>query len=42
VTPRTLLSLIRLAQAHAKLRFSNEVSYDDIKEAIALMEGAKS
>lgn len=42
VTPRTLLSLIRLAQAHAKLRFSDLVNMEDIKEAILLMESARS
>lgn len=42
ITPRTLLSIIRLAQAHAKLRFSNEVNVEDIKEAIGMMESARS
>ena len=37
-TPRVLLSLIRLAQAFAKLRLSNEVSKKDVESAIKLME----
>ncbi|KAM3132906.1 hypothetical protein pb186bvf_015054 [Paramecium bursaria] len=37
-TPRTLLGIIRLSQAIAKLRFSREVEIDDIKEAIRLMD----
>jgi DNA replication licensing factor MCM7 len=36
-TPRTLLAVIRLSQALAKLRFSNEVNKDDIEEAMTLM-----
>lgn len=37
-TPRTLLGIIRLAQALAKLRFSSEVDQNDIDEALRLME----
>lgn len=37
-TPRTLLGVIRLAQALAKIRFSGEVSQEDIDEALNLME----
>lgn len=37
-TPRTLLAVIRLSQAMAKLRFSNEVNKSDIEEALRLME----
>lgn len=37
-TPRTLLAVIRLSQAMAKLRFSNEVNKHDIEEALRLME----
>lgn len=37
-TPRTLLAVIRLSQALAKLRFSNEVCKDDVEEALNLME----
>lgn len=40
-TPRTLLAIIRLAQGLAKLRFSNEVSQDDILEAMRLMDSAQ-
>ena len=36
-TPRTLLAVIRLSQALAKIRFSNEVSQEDIDEALNLM-----
>lgn len=38
VTPRTLLAIIRLAQAMAKLQFRNEVSQSDVDEAIKLMD----
>ena len=31
--PRQLESLIRLAEAHARMRWSNEVSVDDVMEA---------
>jgi DNA replication licensing factor MCM7 len=37
-TPRTLLAVIRLSQALAKIRFSTEVSKSDIEEALRLME----
>lgn len=37
-TPRTLLAVIRLSQAMAKLRFSHEVNKHDIEEALRLME----
>ncbi|EGR34237.1 hypothetical protein IMG5_019440 [Ichthyophthirius multifiliis] len=37
-TPRTLLGIIRLAQALAKLRFSDLVNQDDVNEALRLME----
>ena len=40
-TPRTLLGIIRLAQGIAKLRFSNEVSQDDIREAMRLMDSSQ-
>ena len=42
VTPRTLLGIIRLSQALAKLRFSNSVNRRDINEAIDLMENAQA
>jgi DNA replication licensing factor MCM7 len=37
-TPRTLLAVIRIAQAMAKLRFSHQVNKADIEEALRLME----
>ncbi|KAJ9507934.1 hypothetical protein QJQ45_021173 [Haematococcus lacustris] len=41
-TPRTLLSILRLGQALAKLRFDNCVSQGDVDEALRLMRGSKS
>jgi len=38
VTPRTLLAIIRLAQAMAKLNFRNEVKQGDVDEALKLMD----
>ncbi|OAQ99440.1 hypothetical protein LLEC1_06878 [Akanthomyces lecanii] len=40
-TPRTLLGVVRLAQALARLRFSNEVTQDDVDEALRLVEASK-
>ncbi|GAP87322.1 putative DNA replication licensing factor mcm7 [Rosellinia necatrix] len=40
-TPRTLLGVVRLAQALARLRFSTEVSQDDVDEALRLVESSK-
>ncbi|PHH67242.1 hypothetical protein CDD81_3011 [Ophiocordyceps australis] len=40
-TPRTLLGVVRLAQALARLRFSNEVTQDDMDEALRLVEASK-
>ncbi|KAI5465959.1 DNA replication licensing factor mcm7 [Mariannaea sp. PMI_226] len=40
-TPRTLLGVVRLAQALARLRFSNEVSPEDVDEALRLVEASK-
>lgn len=40
-TPRTLLGIVRLAQALARLRFSHAVSQDDVDEALRLMEASK-
>ena len=37
-TPRTLLGIIRLAQAMARLRFSEIVREEDVDEALRLME----
>ncbi|GAA6055754.1 hypothetical protein JCM3770_006142 [Rhodotorula araucariae] len=39
---RTLLGVLRVAQACARLRFSPEVDEDDVKEALRLMEASKS
>ena len=38
VTPRTLLAIIRLAQALSKLHFRDEVKQADVDEAIKLMD----
>jgi DNA replication licensing factor MCM7 len=40
VTPRTLLGIIRLAQGLARLRFSQEVDENDIREALRLMDSS--
>lgn len=40
-TARTLLGILRLAQAHARIRFSNEVEIPDVEEALRLMEASK-
>ncbi|KAI1502432.1 DNA replication licensing factor mcm7 [Biscogniauxia marginata] len=40
-TPRTLLGVVRLAQALARLRFASEVSQDDVDEALRLVEASK-
>ena len=39
-TPRQLESMIRLSEAFAKMRLSNEVSEEDVDEAITLIEVA--
>jgi len=38
ITPRQLEALIRISEARAKMRLSDEVSYDDASGAINLME----
>lgn len=38
ITPRTLLAILRLSQARAKLRFAEEVEQSDIDEALRLIE----
>jgi DNA replication licensing factor MCM7 len=38
---RTLLGVIRLAQAHARLRFANEVEIVDVDEALRMTEASK-
>ncbi|KAF8854124.1 MCM-domain-containing protein [Acephala macrosclerotiorum] len=40
-SPRTLLGIVRLAQALARLRFSEEVVQDDVEEALRLIEASK-
>lgn len=40
-TPRALLGIMRMAQALARLRFSNEVSQADVDEALRLAEVSK-
>lgn len=42
VSPRSLLSVIRLAQAHARLHLRNEVIEDDISEAQRLLFVSKA
>ena len=42
VSPRTLLGIIRLSQALARLRFSNEVITEDVDEALRLIEVSKA
>lgn len=41
-TPRTLLGVIRLSQALARLRFSEEVVEEDVDEALRLIEVSKA
>ena len=38
VTPRTLLGIIRLSQAMAKLNFRNVVTMNDVDESLKLMD----
>ena len=38
---RTLLGILRLAQALARLRFADSVELDDVNEALRLMEASK-
>ena len=40
-TPRTLLGIIRMSQALAKLRLSNTVDIDDVEEALRLLRVSK-
>ncbi|KZF26816.1 putative DNA replication licensing factor Mcm7 [Xylona heveae TC161] len=42
ITPRTLLGIVRLSQALARLRFSASVATDDVDEALRLVEVSKS
>lgn len=38
VTPRTLLGIIRISQAMAKLNFRSEVVMNDVDESLKLMD----
>jgi len=40
-TPRTLLAILRLSQAHARARFSDRVERQDFEEAMRLMKASK-
>eukprot|EP00931_Biecheleriopsis_adriatica_P022299 TRINITY_DN1436_c0_g1_i2.p1 TRINITY_DN1436_c0_g1~~TRINITY_DN1436_c0_g1_i2.p1 ORF type:complete len:800 (+),score=213.58 TRINITY_DN1436_c0_g1_i2:75-2474(+) len=40
-TPRTLLGIMRLSQAHARARFSNKVERQDFDEAMRLLKASK-
>merc|ERR1712046_64234 len=40
-TPRTLLAILRLSQAHARARFSQKVERQDFEEAMRLMKVSK-
>ncbi len=42
ITPRTLLGVIRTAQAIAKLRFADLVDQDDIDEAMRLIDACRN
>ncbi|RPA76223.1 MCM-domain-containing protein [Ascobolus immersus RN42] len=42
VSPRTLLGVLRLSQALARLRFSSEVVLEDVDEALRLVEVSKA
>lgn len=41
MTARQLLSVLRMAQAHARLRFSDEVSREDVEEAMRLVRACR-
>lgn len=41
ITPRTLLGIIRISQALAKIRNSNFVSQNDVEEALRLLEASR-
>ncbi|ODV97064.1 hypothetical protein PACTADRAFT_55333 [Pachysolen tannophilus NRRL Y-2460] len=41
-TPRTLLGIIRMSQALARIRFDNTVLMDDVDEALRLIQVSKS
>jgi len=41
-TPRTLLAIIRLSQAMARIRLSEDVDQNDVDEALRLMDVSQS
>jgi DNA replication licensing factor MCM7 len=41
ITPRTLLGIIRTAQAHAKIRYSAIVEQEDVDEALRLIDACR-
>lgn len=41
ITPRTLLAILRLSQALARLRFSDEVEQRDVDEALRLIDSSR-
>lgn len=38
ISPRTLLGIIRISQAFAKINFRNEVTMNDVDESLKLMD----
>ncbi len=42
ITPRTLLGVIRTAQALAKIRFSDRVEQEDVDEGLRLIEACQA
>ncbi|KAM9902097.1 hypothetical protein OXX79_004139 [Metschnikowia pulcherrima] len=42
ITPRTLLGILRLSQALARIRFGTEVNKNDVDEALRLLQVSKS
>merc|ERR1719487_546080 len=40
-TPRSLLAILRLSQAHARARFSDRVQRQDFEEAMRLLKASK-
>lgn len=42
ITPRTLLGILRLSQALARIRFDNTVTNEDVDEALRLIEVSKA
>lgn len=41
-TPRSLLAILRLSQAHARTRFSDRVERQDFDEAVRLIQASKA